>query len=169
MHEKAIWRRYLWIAGVLPVLVAQTAFSRHILSSMVYVDFFLLFVVYHATTKFEQGGLAAGATAGLLQDCFSGGPLGVFGISKTVIGYALGALSRKFLLNRPLCYPVALAAASVIHDCIVFWLLNVFLKAGADFQPLHIFYRILWNALCGLLILVKLQWISGRRRQAVWR
>ena len=117
---------YGWLAGVVVALLAQMTFSRHVMEGFAYADFLLLFVVYHAATKFEKGGLIAGAVAGFLQDCFSGGPLGLCGISLTLIGYGFGILSRRFLLARPLFYPLAVALASLAHK------IDLFLSLGSE-------------------------------------
>ncbi|MEZ5401554.1 MAG: rod shape-determining protein MreD [Bryobacteraceae bacterium] len=56
----------------------------------------LLVTVYFALLRREPvAGLMAGCVIGLAQDVLSHNPLGVFGISKTLVGYFAASLSQR--------------------------------------------------------------------------
>ncbi|MFQ5720882.1 MAG: rod shape-determining protein MreD [Candidatus Aminicenantales bacterium] len=58
-------------------------------------NIFSLVVIYFALTKGEIVGASLGAGCGLIQDALSLGVFGVAGISKTIIGFAAGYISRR--------------------------------------------------------------------------
>ncbi|MFP4081930.1 MAG: rod shape-determining protein MreD [Candidatus Aminicenantes bacterium] len=58
-------------------------------------NFFSLVVLYFALTKNEIYGACMGTVCGLLQDAFSLGVFGVSGISKTIMGFLAGYISKK--------------------------------------------------------------------------
>ena len=159
------FNKYWWTVGAGAALLAQMTFSRHLGTGFAYVDFLLLFVIYHATTKSEEGGLLSGAIAGLLQDSFSGGPFGVFGISKTIIGFGLGKVCGKFLVSKSLLYPAVIGAASLIHDLMLVLLLNVAGYSGYNLSPLQVVYRLLWNVFMGVVLLIPIHRAFQKRHQ----
>lgn len=52
-------------------------------------------VIYFAVKKEEIFGACTGSVCGLIQDSFSLGVFGIAGLSKTVMGFAAGYISRK--------------------------------------------------------------------------
>jgi rod shape-determining protein MreD len=56
---------------------------------------FSLVVIYFSILKGELFGSVLGALCGLLQDSFSMGVFGVAGLSKTLLGFTAGYVSRK--------------------------------------------------------------------------
>src|SRR5574337_1231972 len=53
--------------------------------------------------KGAESGAVVGVAAGLLQDLLSGGgPLGVNGLSKLVVGFASGMFERSIYIENPL-------------------------------------------------------------------
>ncbi len=60
---------------------------------------FSLVVILFAVWKGEVFGAVLGTACGLLQDSFSLGVFGVAGLSKTLLGYAAGYVSRKIQIG----------------------------------------------------------------------
>jgi len=58
-------------------------------------NIFSLVVIYFALTKGETVGASLGAGCGLIQDALSLGVFGLAGISKTIIGFAAGYISKR--------------------------------------------------------------------------
>lgn len=64
-------------------------------SLVLVINPFTLVVVYLAIAKGEVFGAAAGTVCGLLQDAFSIGVFGHAGLTKTLMGFLAGSISRK--------------------------------------------------------------------------
>ncbi len=66
------------------------------------LDLPLLVTVYFALNRRSQvSGMLVGAAIGLAQDSLGHGPIGLFGIVKTVVGYAASSLSTRFDTEHP--------------------------------------------------------------------
>ena len=63
----------------------------------------------------ESGG-AVGLAAGLLQDLLGGGPLGVNGLTKMVVGFASGLFERSIYIENPLLPAVATFAGTLLSE-----------------------------------------------------
>ncbi len=59
------------------------------------INVFSLLVIYMSSTRNEVYGACLGAVCGLIQDSFSLGVFGVAGISKTIMGYLAGFVSKR--------------------------------------------------------------------------
>lgn len=80
-------------------------------------DLPLLAVVYLALDRRNViAGLLIGAGIGLLQDGLTHGPIGVFGIIKTLIGYLAGSLSLVIEVTYPGARSVLVALFFLIHQ-----------------------------------------------------
>jgi len=87
------------MTGVLTSVVAAflmyTIFSRISIYFIYLLNVFSLVVIHYAIKKGESQGAIIGALCGLIQDSFSLGIFGVAGISKTIMGFAAGYISRR--------------------------------------------------------------------------
>jgi rod shape-determining protein MreD len=71
----------------------------HVLSIF---DLPLLVTIFFGMARRNQlAGLATGAIIGLVQDALTHGPIGIYGIAKTVIGYAASSLGVKIDVENP--------------------------------------------------------------------
>ena len=59
------------------------------------LNVFNILVLYFAIEEGEIYGAIMGSTAGLIQDSFSIGVFGIAGISKTILGFLAGYISRR--------------------------------------------------------------------------
>jgi rod shape-determining protein MreD len=64
-------------------------------SLVLVINPFALAVIYLAIVKGEVFGAAAGTACGLVQDAFSIGVFGQAGLTKTLMGFLAGSISRK--------------------------------------------------------------------------
>jgi rod shape-determining protein MreD len=63
----------------------------------------LLITLYFGLSRRNPAtGLTLGATIGLLQDGVSGNPLGLYGIAKTLVGYAASSIGGRLDVEHPL-------------------------------------------------------------------
>lgn len=81
--------------GVTLALILHTLLSRISFPLVLVFNFFSLVVAYIAFEKGEVYGACFGTVCGLIQDSFSAGVFGIAGISKTLMGYTAGYVSRK--------------------------------------------------------------------------
>ncbi len=94
------------------------------------LDLPLLVVVYLALmSRSPIVGLLIGAAIGLAQDSLTDGPVGVFGILKTVIGYLSGTISLYIEVDYPGARSVLVALFFLIHQ-VLFWIVETVLLAN---------------------------------------
>jgi len=80
------------IQGYLPMWFPTTAA----------LDLPLLVTIYFALSRRSQiAGLLIGAVIGLAQDSLSHGPIGMFGMTKTIVGYAASSLGARIDTEHP--------------------------------------------------------------------
>ncbi len=96
-----------YYAGVVPIavvlsLVLQAFFPVYIRSAN-YLELPLLVTLYFALSKRNpSSGLMLGMVVGLLQDSLSKTPLGLYGISKTLVGYLGSSLGARIDVEHPI-------------------------------------------------------------------
>jgi len=96
--------RFSWPVSIgLPVLmVAVQAFLPLYLPFLRIFDFGLLLTIFFAVSRRSQlSGFVTGAAIGLLQDCFTRTPFGVFGIAKTLVGYGASSIGIRIDVDNP--------------------------------------------------------------------
>jgi rod shape-determining protein MreD len=65
-------------------------------------DLPLLMTIYFAVARRNQvGGMVTGCLIGLLQDSLTHRPIGLYGIAKTVVGYAASSLGVRIDVDNP--------------------------------------------------------------------
>lgn len=97
------------------------------------LDLPLLVVVYLASLRRHVLiGMLLGLVMGIAQDALSHGPIGVFGITKTIVGYSVASLSLYVEMDYPGARSVLTAFFFLIHQGL-FWLL----AGGLLGQPLN--------------------------------
>ena len=80
--------------------VMQTSVLPHIAVFGVTPDTALIFIVCYGILRGDIEGAIFGFSAGLLQDLFSGGPIGMFALFGLVIGYVSGKPFRDFFKDN---------------------------------------------------------------------
>jgi len=95
--KKKVWRVRPWV--VLATPLAAILFQVYVplyVPLLRYLELSLLVTVYLAVSRRGPvAGAVTGALIGLVQDSLSNQPLGVFGMVKTVIGYAGASLGVR--------------------------------------------------------------------------
>ena len=91
------------------------------------LDLPLLVAVYLTVLRRDVvAGLLIGAAVGLAQDSLTQGPIGVFGILKTVIGYLAATASRFIEVDLIAARSVLTALFFLIHQ-LMFWIMEAVL------------------------------------------
>ncbi len=97
-------------------LVLQTTLSGMMVGGTLAVNLVLVAVVYLALAYGAVTGMLAGTIAGLTQDALAGGIVGIGGMTKTIIGFAVGVLSSQFNLSSTVPRLVMFVAATFLHE-----------------------------------------------------
>ena len=82
-------------------------------------DLPLIVTIFFAVARRNQiSGCLTGAVIGLLQDTLAQQPLGVFGISKSVVGYAASSVGAKIDVENPGSRLLMTASLYLVHDAV---------------------------------------------------
>ncbi len=103
------------LGAVFVAVVLQATLARYMVGGRWVFDLVLVGVVYAALQQGAVAGMLAGTIGGLLQDSLSGGILGVGGLSKTLTGFATGAVGTRFVVSKPYARAIIVAVASVVN------------------------------------------------------
>jgi rod shape-determining protein MreD len=131
------------VLGVILAVVLHTLLGKISASLLFLFNAFSWVVLYFSLMKDEVFGAVMGTVCGLLQDSFSLGLFGVGGLTKTLLGFSTGYISRKINVTPVARNFVFLLIVSTIE--LTLWkLLVLFLFRGrfalggglAFFQPL---------------------------------
>ena len=77
-------------------------------------------IFFGVARRNQISGMALGAVIGIIQDSLTHHPLGVFGIAKTVTGYAASSLGVKIDVENPGSRLLMTTAFSLLHGALVF-------------------------------------------------
>jgi len=107
------------VVGVVLTALILQAFLPVKLHFFSAFDLPLIVTIFFAVARRSQvSGCLTGAVIGLLQDSLSDQPLGVFGISKTIIGYAASSLGAKIDVENPGSRLLMVFGFYLLHDAI---------------------------------------------------
>ena len=110
------------LALVLIALSLQVFLPAYIPSARL-LDLPLLVVVYLASLRRHVLiGMLLGMVIGVAQDGLTHGPIGVFGITKTIVGYSAASLSLYVEMDYPGARSVLTGFFFLVHQA-AFWLL----------------------------------------------
>jgi rod shape-determining protein MreD len=138
-----------------------------------YLDLVLIVTVYSSFGRDPLRAMLVGASAGLVQDSFSGGILGAQSFIKTIIGFVASSLSVRFALDNPLPRLIVMVGASIVNGLLfvgLHWLFGIGLIA----QPVqdNLIRRLGWQLLANVLgaviifrLLDRIMRESERRRE----
>ncbi len=128
----------IWIDSFLPVHFAPAGI----------LDLPLLLVIYFAIAKRSPiTGLCSGAVIGILQDALTHEPLGVFGISKTVVGYIAGLLGHRIDTENPFARFLFTFALCFLHSGLYWLVVDRLLAQPLGWSTGHELIRAAVNAL----------------------
>ena len=112
-------------------LVLQAALGRLFPGGHRWVDLLLVAVALYGVASTQRAAMLMGCVTGLLSDTwFHGGPFGLQGFKWTLLGWAVGVISSRVDLNRPVGRLVVGAGISLGDD-----LLDLVLRGLLDADP----------------------------------
>jgi rod shape-determining protein MreD len=113
----------------------------------------LLLVIYFAIVRRSPiTGIFAGASIGILQDALTRHPLGVFGITNTVIGYLAGLLGNRVDTDNYTARLLFTFVFTMLHSFLYWLLVHRFLAEPANWSWVHEPIRAAVNAVVGVFL-----------------
>jgi rod shape-determining protein MreD len=123
-RERGVTRFRRW--GLVAVPLAAILFQIYVprfFQFLAYLEFPLLVTVYFALMRRSQiSGIFIGAGIGLVQDSLSHQPLGMFGFTKTLVGYFAASVGMRFDVDHVLIRFVLAFFFFFIHQ-FLYWVL----------------------------------------------
>ena len=124
-RETQISRFKAWVLFLVPL--AAILFQVYVplfFQFLAYLELPLIVPIYFALMRRSPiGGLFVGALVGLAQDSLSKNPLGMFGITKTIIGYVAASVGLRLDVDHPLIRLILGFFFFVFHQ-FIFWALS---------------------------------------------
>lgn len=143
--------RPLIVAGVALGAILFQVYIPRLLQVLSYLELPLLVTIYFPLMRRSPlSGVAVGAGIGLLQDALSNNPLGMYGISKTLLGYMAGSVSQRFDDRNPSVRLILSFVFFLLHQ-LLYGAMQVALR-GQPFglSPVRTLVEAILNALVAL-------------------
>lgn len=152
-----------WLVIVAPILaIGIDSFLPVHLAPAALLDLPLLVVIYFAIAKRSAVvGTCAGAAIGILQDALTREPLGVFGVTKTVIGYIAGLLGNRIDTENHGARLLFTFGLSLLHSGLYWLLVARLLAQPLGWSSIHELLRAVVNAFAGVLLFAVLDLVRG--------
>ncbi len=153
----------IWLVLLTPLLaIGFDSFVPVHFAPAAMLDLPLLLVIYFAIAKRSPiVGVCAGAVIGILQDALTREPLGVFGVTKTVIGYIAGMLGNRIDTENHAARVLFIFALSLLHSGLYWLLVGQLLNQPLGWSWLHELIRGVVNAIIGVLLFSFLDLFRG--------
>ena len=152
-----------WLVLLSPVLaIGIDSFVPVHFAPAAMLDLPLLLVIYFAIAKRSPVvGLCSGAVIGILQDALTREPLGVMGITKTVVGYIAGLLGNRIDTENHGARVLFVFALSLLHSGLYWVLVERLLAQPLGWSWVHELVRAVVNAVVGVLLFALLDRFRG--------
>jgi rod shape-determining protein MreD len=151
-----------WISVFLAILLQTVLPLKFTLARL--TDLPLLVTIYFSLLRRNKiSAVGLGAGIGILQDAFSRGPIGLFGMAKTLVAYVAAWASFKFNLEHPFTRFLVVGFCVLLHSACLLALERALLESPPPFEPLDLASALLVNV---ALALVLFQMLDRFRRLA---
>ena len=126
-------------------------------------DLPLLVTIFFAMARRNPvAGLLTGSVIGLLQDALAGREIGLYGISKTVVGYVASSLGVKIDLENSGARLLLTLVFYVIHEIVYFTVARGMVSLPLQWSWVHELSSALTNALLGVALYAALDRLKQR-------
>jgi rod shape-determining protein MreD len=126
-------------------------------------DIPLLVTIGFATARRNPlAGLFTGAAIGLLQDSLTHQPIGLYGISKTVVGFVASSLGIKIDVENAGARLLLTIAFYVIHEIVYFLIARGLVSLNMQWSWAHELWSGLANALLGVVVYALMDRVKQR-------
>ncbi|HUJ24065.1 MAG TPA: rod shape-determining protein MreD [Bryobacteraceae bacterium] len=132
-RETQISRFRAWVLLLVPLAaILFQVYIPRFFQFLAYLELPLIVTIYFALMRRSPiGGLLVGAAVGLAQDSLSQMPLGMYGITKTIIGYVAASVGLRLDVDHPMIRLILSFLFFVFHH-FIFWALARGLLAQQD-------------------------------------
>jgi rod shape-determining protein MreD len=146
-----------WLAVVLIPLIAIfiQAFLSSKLRWLAIIDLPMMVVIFFAVARRNPiSGCVMGAVIGLLQDALGGPahPIGMYGITDTIIGYMASSLGVKIDVENPGTRFLITYGFLVIHEAVYYGVGHGLLRQPLQWSWSHVAIAGLVNAVVGVFV-----------------
>ena len=158
---------FFYFAFLIFIFTIQVSVLGFLAINGVVPDLSLIFAFF-CGARFEMNrGVFMGGLTGFVQDCLSGGLLGMNTLSKSLIAFFVDSLKDKIFVEKFFPIAIFLASASLV-DGAIFYIFSVMLmkqtvQKGFFFNSLPIYT--IYNALVGPLVFFVLNLYQKRNRK----
>ena len=116
-------------------------------------DLPLLVTIFFAVSRRNPiGGLATGCIIGLLQDSLTHNPLGLYGIAKTVVGFAASSLGVKIDVDNPGSRLLVTFGFYLVHQFIYLFVVHGLVGQDLDWRWSHLLLAAFFNAALAVVL-----------------
>jgi rod shape-determining protein MreD len=148
-----------WVTLFVPlVLLFIQAFLPKIFHGLILVDLPLIAVIFFAVGRRNPiYGAITGAVIGLAQDALTGQPIGILGMTKTIIGYAASSIGLQVDVENITTRILMNFGFSILQSALVYLIEHFLLGIGSyKVLWLHELYRALFNTVLAIPIFLLL-------------
>ena len=116
-------------------------------------DIPLIVTIFFAVSRRNQlAGMLTGCAIGLTQDALTHLPIGIYGIAKTIIGYAASSIGVKVDVDNPGSRFLMVFFFTFLHDALYFIVRRRLLDIPSDWRTLHEAGAALANGLLAVVL-----------------
>jgi rod shape-determining protein MreD len=148
--------------------LAQATLAPALRIADVAPDIPLIVVVLLALRRGAEFGCGAGFVAGLLQDVAAGGLLGVQALTKSLVGFGIGAVGSRLRVTQPLVQVPGLVLLTMGEAIVRFAVLQLF-RYPAPFGEMMIYVvlpQAVYNGFLGAALVFALAWTNLLKERA---
>src|SRR5215510_1567929 len=140
------------ILSLLIAVVLQSFLPVYISKAGI-LDLPLLITIYFGLSRRNPStGLLLGTVIGLLQDSLSKTPLGLFGISKTIIGYLASSIGARLDTEHPVARFALTAGFFALHQGIIILTRKLLLAQPQPWFTMSLLIACVVNATLGVFL-----------------
>ncbi len=150
----------------LPLLaVLYEIYIPNFFIQLAYVQLTLLVTLYYSLSwRSQTAALFFGAAVGLMQDALSHQYVGLFGITKTLVGYFAASVSLRFDVENSAIRFILTFFFFTFHQFFYWILVRALLGLGMAFEPAQMFIQAGLNALIAMPLFIVLDKLNNRWR-----
>lgn len=165
MRRELDVQRYPWIAVLLAPLVAVflQAYIPRFVPRFDIIDLPLLVIIYFSVGwRNPIAGTLGGALIGLMQDALTSRPLGVNGISNSIIGFLAGSLGVKIDVENPGTRLLMNFAFTLLNTVVYLFIVHRLLAIDLRTNWLHEVIKAVINGIVGVFVFDVLDRVKAR-------
>jgi rod shape-determining protein MreD len=131
-------------------------FQAYVSSHVAFLKLFdipLIVTIFFAVSRRNQlAGMLTGCAIGLIQDALTHLPIGIYGISKTIVGYAASSIGVKIDVDNPGSRFLMMFFFTFFHDGVYFIVSRHLLGLPSDWRLLHELSAAVANSVLAVLL-----------------